>query len=213
MRCEPIARSEALPALTRGCERPPRDRDEPGSHQADPAHWAILLVASDPDRPASLTRPSARGREQRYVEAAAAGNEDLLTERRTLAVPRLCHNAQADPLRKQQVLGSNPSVGSTPPFRAPEDLLSVQVGAPRHRCQACHNACRPGRPANWTGSSSPRVRVPIRRDRGRSVNGRSMTCCLPRSRPRDPPHHCSAYVLLNCPQNSPLIARRYPPGS
>ena len=40
--------------------------------------------------------------------------EDLLTERLTLAIPRLCHNAQADLLRKQQVLGSNPSVGSTP---------------------------------------------------------------------------------------------------
>jgi hypothetical protein len=42
------------------------------------------------------------------------GIEDLLTERPTLAIPRLGHNAQADLLRKQQVLGSNPSVGSTP---------------------------------------------------------------------------------------------------
>jgi hypothetical protein len=28
----------------------------------------------------------------------------------------LCHNAHADLVRKQQVLGSNPSVGSTPPY-------------------------------------------------------------------------------------------------
>jgi hypothetical protein len=52
-------------------------------------------------------------------------NEDLLTERSTLAIPRLCHNAQADLLRKQQVLGSNPSVGSTPLLRAQEDLLTA----------------------------------------------------------------------------------------
>ena len=45
-----------------------------------------------------------------------ARNEDLLTERPTLGIPRSCHNAQADLLRKQQVLGSNPSVGSTPRF-------------------------------------------------------------------------------------------------
>src|SRR6266542_686842 len=38
----------------------------------------------------------------------------MLTERPTLAVSRLCHNAQADLVRKQQVLGSNPSVGSSP---------------------------------------------------------------------------------------------------
>jgi hypothetical protein len=42
--------------------------------------------------------------------------EDLLTERPTLAIPRLRHNAQADLLRKQQVLGSNPSVGSNTRF-------------------------------------------------------------------------------------------------
>ena len=42
-----------------------------------------------------------------------ARNEDLLTERPTLAIPRLCHNASTDLLRKQQVLGSNPSVGSS----------------------------------------------------------------------------------------------------
>jgi hypothetical protein len=40
-------------------------------------------------------------------------SEDLLTERSTLGIPRSCHNAYADLLRKQQVLGSNPSVGST----------------------------------------------------------------------------------------------------
>jgi hypothetical protein len=50
--------------------------------------------------------------------------EDLLTKQPTLAIPRLCHNAQADLLRKQQVLGSNPSVGSTPLFPDQEDLLS-----------------------------------------------------------------------------------------
>jgi hypothetical protein len=41
-------------------------------------------------------------------------NEDLLTERPTLGVPRLCHNAEADLLRKQQVRSSNLRVGSNP---------------------------------------------------------------------------------------------------
>jgi hypothetical protein len=46
------------------------------------------------------------------MAGAQARIEDLLTERPTLAIPRLGHNAQADLVRKQQVLGSNPSVGS-----------------------------------------------------------------------------------------------------
>ena len=53
-----------------------------------------------------------------------ARNENLLTERPTLAIPRLCHNAQADLLRKQQVLDSNPSVGSSPSRTKP----STQAG-------------------------------------------------------------------------------------
>src|SRR3990170_2139764 len=56
--------------------------------------------------------------------------EDLLTERLTLAIPRLCHNAQADLLRKQQVLGSNPSVGSTPSFPFSDPWL-LATGTPR----------------------------------------------------------------------------------
>jgi hypothetical protein len=59
--------------------------------------------------------------------------DDLLTERSTLAIPRLGHNAQADLLRKQQVLGSNPSVGSTPSFRDQEDPLSKRWHGLRFR--------------------------------------------------------------------------------
>jgi hypothetical protein len=50
--------------------------------------------------------------------------EGLLTERPTLAIPRLGHNGYTDLFRKQQVLGSNPSVGSTPLLRAREEHLS-----------------------------------------------------------------------------------------
>ena len=66
--------------------------------------------------------------------------EDLLTERSTLAIPRLCHNAKADLLRKQQVLGSNPSVGSTPPVRAQEVQLSggsTVLAGRRARSKTC----------------------------------------------------------------------------
>ena len=79
-----------------------------------------------------------------------AQNEDLLTTRPTLATPRLCHNAKAELLRKQQVLGSNPSVGSTPPFRAQEALLCGLRD--RHRgVEWCATTLqRPGRPANCT---------------------------------------------------------------
>ena|SRR5439155_9718123 len=47
----------------------------------------------------------------------------LLTERPTLGNSRSCHDAWADLLRKQQVLGSNPSVGSN--FLARTDLRST----------------------------------------------------------------------------------------
>jgi hypothetical protein len=49
--------------------------------------------------------------------------EDLLTERPTLAIPRLGHNGYTDLFRKQQVLGSNPSRLHSP-FRARAEHLS-----------------------------------------------------------------------------------------
>jgi hypothetical protein len=76
-----------------------------------------------------FTRTSESGR----GTLTTLGIEDLLTERPTLAIPRLGHNAQADLLRKQQVLGSNPSVGSTPLFRAREGLLTSGWQGPRSR--------------------------------------------------------------------------------
>ena len=64
-----------------------------------------------------------------------AANEDLLTERPTLGVPRLCHNAQTDLLRKQQVRSSNLRVGSSLPFRSktPSEAANLVAGV-------CHNA-------------------------------------------------------------------------
>jgi len=64
-----------------------------------------------------------------------ARNEDLLTERPTLAIPRSCHNAQADLVRKQQVLGSNPSVGSSPPSGSESPSQAADLVA-----SVCHNA-------------------------------------------------------------------------
>jgi hypothetical protein len=85
-----------------------------------------------PGEPAAGSVPSCRARRRRRSHlrrrldsiSSTGSNEDLLTERPTLAIPRLCHNAQADLVRKQQVLGSNPSVGSTPFVRAQEEQLS-----------------------------------------------------------------------------------------
>jgi hypothetical protein len=54
----------------------------------------------------------------RQIARLEADSEDLLTERSTLAFPRLGHSAWAKLVRKQQVLGSNPSVGSSVTFEA-----------------------------------------------------------------------------------------------
>jgi hypothetical protein len=78
-------------------------------------HAVVALRQS----PAGSSIPSRIPRRQ-----GRARMEDLLTGRPTLAVSCLCHNAQTYPGRKQQVLGSNPIVGSTPLFRAQEEQLS-----------------------------------------------------------------------------------------
>jgi hypothetical protein len=54
--------------------------------------------------------------------------EDQITERPTLCSSRLCHNAQADLVRKQQVRSSNLRVGSTPVVRAQEERMTVRSG-------------------------------------------------------------------------------------
>jgi hypothetical protein len=68
-------------------------------------------------------------------DLAPARIEDLLTERRTLAIPRLCHNAWADLLRKQQVRSSNLRVGSSPASHSEPPGYAANLVA-----RACHNA-------------------------------------------------------------------------
>jgi hypothetical protein len=98
--------------------------------------------------------------------------EDLLTERPTLAIPRLCHNAKADLLRNQQVLGSKPSVGSTPPFRAQQEQLSgdstVFCRLPAHEDLLTEHT--PRTPAS-------RYARPTARVAGCSPASGSKTCC------------------------------------
>jgi hypothetical protein len=83
------------------------------------------------------------------------GIEDLLTERPTLAIPRLCHNAQADLLRKQQVLGSNPSVGSIPSF-VPGKSRRPELARFSRRSEPDRNPANRRGTTNWTDSRSRR---------------------------------------------------------
>ena len=62
-------------------------------------------------------------------------NEDLLTERPMLGIPRLCHNAQTDLLRKQQVRSSNLRVGSSSPSRSESPVQPANLVS-----GVCHNA-------------------------------------------------------------------------
>jgi len=87
-------------------------------------------------------------------------NEDLLTEWPTLGIPRSCHNAQGDPLRKQQVLKR--SLGArilqlhVCPFDRYPDICRIRaLNSRRARQYRCSNS-RPG---------PPRGREPQRRDR------------------------------------------------
>jgi hypothetical protein len=73
------------------------------------------------------------------------------------------HSSAVEQLfRKQQVLGSNPSVGSTPPFRAHEEQLSGvrRVFAAAERARGPANSCRP---ANWTSVELKRGELPFSR--------------------------------------------------
>jgi hypothetical protein len=124
-----------------------------------------------------------------YKSEAGEGQiEDLLTERPTLAFPRLCHNAQAELLRKQQVLGSNPSVGSTPPFRAQQEQLSGVSTA----VATSEPAPRPAnwrRTANWTDfpiATRPSMHGLWRLPSQASPSEPWETCCLSHSWPSRP---------------------------
>jgi hypothetical protein len=95
--------------------------------------------------------------------------EDLLTERPTVVIPRLCHKAQAKLLRKQQVLGSNPRVGSTPLFRAQEDLQ-----LPSSTVLVC--VAGTGGRANWRSWAAGFVVGPVVRGQARI---KPLTCSGP----------------------------------
>jgi hypothetical protein len=106
------------------------------------------------DDPSRVLRSQASG-------ASSTLNEALLTERSTLGILRLCHNAQADPVRKQQVRSSNLRVGSNSPFRtrrrppARISRLSMpQRWRPANGAKSTAGARR-RRPPNCTLSGSP----------------------------------------------------------
>jgi hypothetical protein len=112
----------------RAVNRDSWSHDNPGATRETTPRWRPCGCRMLP--PGRMARPPRIPRRVGPQE-----NEDLLTERPTLAIPRLGHNAQADLLRKQQVLGSNPSVGSSSPSRSesPGQTANLVAGA-------CHNA-------------------------------------------------------------------------
>ena len=144
--------------------------------------WSTKPPSSRSTRTSGASQDSVARSQQPEVGASAGKGTFVDSGEGLLECPPRRHSSAVEQLfRKQQVLGSNPSVGSTPPFRAQEDLLSRlpdRSGGPR----TGHNTRGVGRPANWTRWSSPRARAWSASVWVPCVTGRVKTCCLARSK-------------------------------